>query len=771
MISSPAQVTRVLSSDFEDVEFKVGNLTAFFPSKISGSIDGKISFHLKQVKDDELRVALAKFGLWKEDIKVKYFLNEGTSEKPVADHIILLEDEPSPPESVEIHNGILKSYKKSDGDNYGIVIDNQVPYKLKINAVIDECLKRYLQEPPPSINKSVQFILHWEKNKQGKIKKVIHSLILTDKERTALNKKYGLPESTVQSKLMSPESLPDYEPLSPIHPTIRTDNIFKVGGIVEGESLIGYEKEYKKLRQKILDERKNILFVGLPKTGKTSLIKKLHQEAKSKNNLIEIFISNLQEFASKENPFAAFLFDIAEKIRNELPKLINIKTKNASDFYAGFDELQKCCISHDYEKHFKDTFKKLFQKIKRLGMHVLLSVDEFDSAEKIFKDGADYNIFEALRKPEYAINVVLISTRQKKKSSENVSVLNVLFVPSEFLKLISEKYDVSTRSETISLEGFSDGDSSRDIELIFSILKREYSIHLSAVQIKQIRYYAGRSPYIYSAFCYHIVKEKLQSGKNSFDIEKIYKDNVEPIIADYTKVLYTLLENDGQLDKINNILFDSENCNEESKNIRQFISIGYLKESNLKSERHQVLSSYFTDYLRKQYLSQYSSKDIAKNILNVHKLMKIIILKSFRDLTEDEWIKVMKTVYREVKDVEFDSVRFCNNIEKNKNSFKDCNKDSALFNALPLRSVFYVLQAYWQPVFKKYFGDQEFSSFEKDFELCAQIRDVVCHANESFIKEEKTKEIIEVNYFCIEILKLIGKNWQIASTEFDPLGC
>ena len=712
-------VTRVLSSDFEDVEFKVGNLTAFFPFKISGRIDGKISFHLKQVKDDELRVALAKFGLWKENIRVKYFLNEGTSEKLVADHIMLLEDEPSPPETVEIHTGILLATNRKG--SFIVMEDSSKFYTLKINAVIDECLQRYLKDTFPIEEKSVQFILHWNKSKQGKINNVIHSLILTEEERTALNKKYGLPESTVQSKLMSPESLPDYEPLLPIHPTIRTDNIFKIGGIVEGESLIGYEKEYEKLRQKILDERKNLLFVGLPKTGKTSLIKKIHQEAKSKNNLIEIFISNLQDFASKENPFAAFLFDIAEKIRNELSKRINIKTKNADDFYAGFDELQKCCISHDYEKHFQDTFKKLFQKIKRLGMHVLLSVDEFDLAEKIFKDSADYNIFEALKKPEYAINIVLISTRQEKKSSENVSVLSGLFVPSEFLKLISEKYDVHTCSEIIFLEGFSDGDSSRDIELIFSVLKREYSIHLSAVQIKQIRYYAGRSPYIYSAFCYHIVKEKLQSGKNSFDIEKIYKDNVEQIIVDYTKILYTLLGNAGHLDKINNILFESENCDGNSENIKFFLSVGYLKECDLKGERHQVLSGYFNDYLRKQYLSQYSSKDIAKNILNVHKLIKTMILKSFRDLTEDEWIKVMKIVYRKVKDIEFDSTRFHRNIERNKNSFKDCNKKSALFNALPLQSVFYVLQAYWQPVFKKYFSDQKFSSFEKDFELCAQM--------------------------------------------------
>lgn len=744
LTSSPAQVT------LENIEFKEGKLAAFYPPELSGSIDGKISFDLKQVKDDKLRVALGKFGLWKEDIRVKYTLNEENPKKPAADCIMLLNDEPSPPEAVDIHNGVLKTYRK----DYGIVIDKQGAYKLKIDAVIDECLKCYLQDTSSFIEKSVQFILHWNKSKH---KKIIHSLILTKRERIALNEKYGLPESTVHSlKLMSPKSLPDYKPLSPM--TIRTDNIFKVGGVVEGESLIGYEEKYEILRQKILNEQKSLSFIGLPKTGKTSLIKKIHQKAKSNKKIIDIFISNLQDFASKENPFATFLFDIAEKVKNELSKRIDCDTKNASNFYAGFDELQKYYKSNNHGEIFQDTFKNLFQKIKKLDMHVLLSVDEFDSAEKIFKYTADYNtIFDDLTNSKYAINIVLISNRQEKESEENFSIQSGLSVPYKFLKLIREKYDVRMCPETISLEGF-------DIKPISRILRRDYSIHLSDVQIKQIEYYAGCFPYIYSAFCHHIVEEKLKSGKNSFDIEKIYKDNVEPIIAEYTEVLYKLLENGGHLDKINNILFDSENCDEESKNISRFISIGYLKECNLKGDCYQVFSSYFTDYLRKQYFSQYYSKGIAKNILNLHKLIKTMILKSFRNLTEDEWEKVMKTVHKE-----FNSNAFNRDIEKNKESFKKCNEESALFNALPLKRVFYILKTYWEPVFKKYFNNQEFSSFEKEFKLCGKIRDIVCHANEHFVNEEITKEVIKVNSFCCDTLKHIGKNWQTVLIEFDPL--
>ena len=60
---------------------------------------------------------------------------------------------------------------------------------------------------------------------------------------------------------------------------MRQDNIFKVGSVVSSESLIGYRDEYKHLRRDILGNRGNLSLVGLPRMGKTSLMKKLHDDA------------------------------------------------------------------------------------------------------------------------------------------------------------------------------------------------------------------------------------------------------------------------------------------------------------------------------------------------------------------------------------------------------------------------------------------------------------------------------------------------------------
>ena len=586
--------------------------------------------------------------------------------------------------------------------------------------------------------------------KEGKLT----GLILTAEESIALNKKYGL---TIQPTLMRQDFPTDYEPLLPVPSTIRADNIFKVGDVVAGESLIGYEKFYQKLREKILDERKSIFCVGLPKTGKTSLIKKLHKEAASNDKLIEIFIGNLQEFASKENPFAAFLFSIAEKVKKELSER-DCNKKTVGKFYANFDELQK--LYHDDQKRFLNSFKRLFQEIKILNMHVLLSVDDFDSAEIIFKDSKCNTVFDALAEPKYAINTVLILNYREKESEKNSITLRGLHI-SDFLPLLSEKFsltcDIRINFETINIKVFSDD----DINVTFNILKTAYNIDLSAIQIEQIRYYAGCFPYMYSAFCYNIVKEKLQSGKNSFDIEEIYKDNIEPIISDYTENLCKVLKLGGNLDEIRDILFDSKNNDDEWHDIDRFLRIGYLKEFHLNGDRYQALSGHFTDYLRKQYLSQYSSEDVAKNILNLHKLLKTIILKSFRELKEEEWKKIMER--------KFNLGRYNSFVDKNQRNFEDCNKKVALFNALSLKDIFSLIQVYWQPISKKYFDGQELSFFKKGFELCAKVRDIVCHANENFIKKDKAREIMEVNSFCVETLKLIGENWQMNSIKFDPL--
>lgn len=545
---------------------------------------------------------------------------------------------------------------------------------------------------------------------------------------------------------------------------LRTYNIFEFSKPVEAENLIGYKEQYKNLCRDIVKNHRSISLVGLPKIGKTSLIKKLHKEAKSKDNVIEILIDNLQKFNSEENPFAALLINIAENLKD------NINKNNAKDFNEGFNELKNLHKAHNYGINFQDAFKKLLREIQKLDMHVIMSVDDFEPSKEMSAFLRDLITNSA----DYPINVVLISRHQKTKTKRENEIQRIAnaFIkrfpksidPKLLLTFLEEEgqpFNYVSRQELGLLKVPLKGLSNNDVKAFFSILRKNYGIELPPEQREKIKYYAGRLPYIYSVFCYHIVEEKL-SGQDSFNIEKIYNGNVKNTVIIYAKDLYEHLKEYDYLDKINDILFDSKDKVATSDK-ELLLSMGYISEENNLSGSYQALSGYFTDYLREQYLLQYFSKDLVSNIIEVHKLMKTIIRESFGPLNDDGWSKVMKKVfrYRNNKD-EFQSSHFKTALRKNREFFGT----SSLLDVLPFKHLFWIIQLYWEKIFKKYFGNQSFLVFEEKFYLCATVRDFALHANP--VPEEDERK---VNIYCTEILRIVKDNQRKSlksPTKFDP---
>lgn len=196
---------------------KKGKITLYKQSERYGFIDGKIFFYLAQVEDKDLRAALNQFGLWRSAIKVTYILAQGKG-RVAADHIKLVEGEKLPPESADIHNGVLDFYNNEL--DFGKVIDLQSgqAYGFKIDTVQDVCFRRYLQDNYMHSEWHVQFTLKLYKNKT-----VVRRLRLTMNELAELSKQYGLAVPDEQPPLTTdvPKSLPAYQPLPPL----RDNNI------------------------------------------------------------------------------------------------------------------------------------------------------------------------------------------------------------------------------------------------------------------------------------------------------------------------------------------------------------------------------------------------------------------------------------------------------------------------------------------------------------------------------------------------------------------
>lgn len=498
---------------------------------------------------------------------------------------------------------------------------------------------------------------------------------------------------------------------------MREDNIFKVGDVVEGESLIGYEDFYKKLRRAILDHRGNLALVGLHRMGKTSLIEKLHAEAEiSSPTTIPVFI-NLNEFENK-TPFDVFLMHIAKQVRDGLSCRRDLD--QCENFCRVFDKLEK---APNGGMAFRMPFKDLFKEIKKLGMHVLLSLDEFDAAEKVFETNADFELFRSLANPAYAISLVFISRRRLymiEKKNENNSTFHAAFRESP-------------------LVGFSD----EDVNLVFETLEKNYDICLPPEQIERIKYYAGRSPYIYSAFCYELVEEKI-GGKNSFDADEIYKKEVTSTVTAYADTLYERLKNDGHLSKILGILFGpSINVTQSDKDLLSFM--GYLSDEPDAEDHYQALSGYFTDFLH----SRYSADDSWKNIIEVEKLMKSLVMDAFPTFDED----LMNKAYSEVFD---DKKKFNCSLYKKfiTNNLELFNKNSTLIEVLSLNDTFVVIQFRWDELFKKFFAWKVFDEFKEKFELCAKARNPLAHGHPEYLTKFQQEQ---VNIYCTEILNLVKK--------------
>lgn len=500
---------------------------------------------------------------------------------------------------------------------------------------------------------------------------------------------------------------------------MREDNIFKIGDVVEGESLIGYEKFYQKLRRDILVNRGNLALVGLHRMGKTSLMKKLHKEVKhSIPSIIPIFI-NIQELVDEENKFAfdSLLLYIANEIKDGL---FSRRTPNqCDDFCYVFEKFEKTPFGRNFFRHY---FKALFEEIKSLDLHVLLILDEFDAAEKIFKTNADFELFRSLASPDFAVSLVFISRRRLymiEKKNENNSTFHSSFPESP-------------------LTGFSDD----DVKLFFETLEKNYEISLPPEQIERIKYYAGRSPYIYSTFCHEIVEKKI-SGQKNFDADEIYK-LVVSTLTNYANVLYERLQTDGHLSKILGILFGpSLNVTQSDKDLLFFM--GYLSDKPDVEDHYQALSGYFTDDLH----NKYSVDDSWKNIIDVEKLMKSLVTDVFPTLDNNLMTQAYSKLFGAEK-------KFNYSLYKNfiSNNLKVFGRNSTLIEVLSLSDTFVIIQFQWDELFKKFFECKVFEAYKEKFELCAKARNPLAHGHPEYLSKFQQNQ---VNVYCSEILEIVKK--------------
>ncbi len=192
---------------------------------------------------------------------------------------------------------------------------------------------------------------------------------------------------------------------------MRTENIFRTGGTVQGESLIGYES-YKNILERHITNKLlgtgGICVIGLYRTGKSSLIRYVHDVLKEKQKdtiIVSITVSEYND--GKPNMYEGMLYSIVEKMRKVIRKQFH--DAKAEDILDEMDDLLKKDIA---SRAFRMDVKELFETIKESGLRVLLLLDEFDSAETIFTSKADFDLLRTLTsEAPYSVTLVTVSRR------------------------------------------------------------------------------------------------------------------------------------------------------------------------------------------------------------------------------------------------------------------------------------------------------------------------------------------------------------------------
>jgi len=303
-------------------------------------------------------------------------------------------------------------------------------------------------------------------------------------------------------------------------------NVFQVGNIVSGESFIGRRDILEVVRERALSagEMGSMSLVGLTRTGKSSVVFNACDPAVLREFGIIYVLIDLNE----EVDYISFWKSVVSEIHDQVYNIFRLEDRR---LYGFFEQIEQCVR---YEK-LKTLLKNLFKQLKALHRPVLLVIDEFDGATKVFERNKHY--FELLRTltsypMTYGLTAIVVSRRS-------------LHVIEECTPGNSTFHGIY---EAKPISGFLDDDM-----VIYYTVLESYDIFLDDEQKKLLQFYCGRLPYLLSLFGSHLVEAKLKcdefpsmefiSNKLSYAIHRYHEDVLNQLVHDqHLDLLINLLE-------------------------------------------------------------------------------------------------------------------------------------------------------------------------------------------------------------------------------------
>lgn len=507
-------------------------------------------------------------------------------------------------------------------------------------------------------------------------------------------------------------------------------NPFQTGNVVTGRGYIGRTEIFQELQNSIFydnERHSSMLISGLPRMGKTSLVKKCLSE---KDELIRKNICTCYITLSTQYNFAYFLLEIIISIRDEMEK------HKLWDAY-----LEKCYKRIEVEENaykINRYMKKIFMYLKKeLDIKCIIVIDEFDSADRVFENNSSF--FQIFRdyatQSEYNITFILIARKDMGQ------IENTMPTGSDLRGAFSERI----------LTGF----TQKETDMYFQLIE-ECGVSLEQEQKNQILYYAGCSPLLLSYMGHGILSVREDIAAADIDITEIYRIHQKDFF-DYYKRLISFMKKEDKYFGIIQILIGPV-YNVTKHEIEELLTCGYTYLNHDKqiidpltrtSLKYRTLSMHFLEYIRIEVENDtelYSNElYVWKRLIDTEKALRKIIRQGLKQkYGHNRW----KNIIRDYIDK--------NQADKYLNATRrdfgaEVNQDE--LDVINIRSLGKIITEEWE-VFEEKFNPP-YNTRELNLELSElnKARNPLAHGTECLSSEDKLK----VDQICKKLQQIFVK--------------
>ena len=466
---------------------------------------------------------------------------------------------------------------------------------------------------------------------------------------------------------------------------------FALGEPALGDAFIGRKKLAEQLCAMIFnnDSSRRVSIMGLPRIGKTSLVKNALNAGKVKEHGYLFVDISLEGIISS--------VDFWQLIVRKLERALARQGIRNTEFSELAESVYNC---KTYGALLCASVKDIFELVTEMNKTVLLVIDEFDGARKLFAgESANFGLIRSVTSQYgFLIKTVLISRR---------SIKSIVSAAESNLPADSTLYGVF--SDRIAVKGFDDDDMSE-----------YYDIFANPPDKETLRYYCGRHPFLLSLFGNAILNDGAKP------IEEIFADLREVIIEYYDSIV-SLFREDETLQKFFECVIGPR-VTVTKYDVLGLASIGAIEPAG---NRYMAIAECFLEYAR---------------TLN-------ITFKSWETLetTQKALQSIVKTDYPDgYKSNPTEYAKMQRYVKKNLRNF---GYTSDVADVAPLRYTVQIIVSNW-PKFKKYFNNDSVGDWKPKLEFCAKIRDPLGHALSDFLSDEN-KNLLGI--YCGQITESITK--------------